>query len=55
LTPAIFDQLFLAQLEYETAAAQRLNNERNIENAKQNYFSTFEAICSGFGLKVVWE
>jgi len=55
LTPAVIDQIFEAQSAYESTAAQRLNNERNIESARRNFVSKFEAIHRGIGLTVIWE
>lgn len=52
---SVIDQMFVAQSNYEATAAQRLNNERNIQAAKRNFISTFEAVCSGLGLTVIWE
>ena len=55
LTPAVLDQVFQEQSEFEAVAAQRLDNERNIETARRNFILQFEAICGGLGLTVVWE
>ena len=55
LTPAVLDQVFEAQTRYEATAAQRLSTERNIETAKRNFITTFEAVCGGLGLTVIWE
>ncbi|MCL2387984.1 MAG: hypothetical protein FWC89_10625 [Defluviitaleaceae bacterium] len=55
LTPAVIDQIFEAQVEYETTAAARLDNERTMEAARRNFVSTFEAIHRSNGLNVVWE
>jgi len=51
----VIEQIFEAQRGYEATAAERLNNEHNIETARRNFMSTFEAVCRGLGLTVIWE
>ena len=55
MTQPVMDQIFQAQAEHESVAAQRLYNERNIESARKNFISTFEALATGLGLSVIWE
>jgi len=54
-TQAVVDQIFEAQQEQEVAAAQRLNTDRNLENARQHYMSTVENMLNMLDLTIVWE
>lgn len=51
----VLDQIFVAQSAYEEVAAERLNNEQNIEAARRHFRLTFEAVLGGLDLTVVWE
>lgn len=54
-TPAVIDQMFQAQKEFESVAAERLDNDQNRESAKRSFYSIFEAICGSLDLVVIWE
>jgi hypothetical protein len=54
-TQGVVNQIFEAQRVLEETMAEKIGNEQNMESAKRNFMSSFEAFCLGMGLSVVWE
>jgi hypothetical protein len=55
ITNEVIDQILQAEETHENVVKQRLYNERNIESARRNFITTFEALAKGLGLSVIWE